>query len=96
MADWGPTYNDEDSGVPMPGRYIQIWNSIQAGKDGDEAPPELATVSALAYLADIAGLAMAIARNQNNDPLARATALDVARKAAMDQAKVGEENERLA
>lgn len=91
MTDWGPTYNDEDSGVPMPGHYIQIWNGIQAGQDGGETPPELATVSALAYLADIAGMAIAIARNKNNDPLARATALDVARKAAMDQTRFGRE-----
>lgn len=96
MTDWGPTNNDEDSGVPMPGHYIRIWNGIQAGKASGEVPPELATVNAVAYLADIAGMAMAIARNKSNDPLARAMALDVARKAAMDQVRFGDENDRLA
>ncbi len=80
-------FAEGDSGVAMPGRHIQIWNEIEAAKQGGEAPPELATVNAVAYLADIAGMAMAIARNKDNDPLARATALDVARKAAMDQTR---------
>lgn len=97
MSSDNSHFAEGDSGVAMPGHFIKIWNGIQAGKQGNEAPPELATVNAIAYLADIAGMAMMIARNNENEPLARATALDVARKAAMDQLAFREaENERLA
>lgn len=82
-----------DSGVPMRTQSIQIWNDIELEKQRKaEALPELATVSAIDYLADIAGMAMKIARNEKNEPLARAKALDVARKAAMDQTRFGSED----
>lgn len=85
-------FAEGDSGVPTPppGHYVKIWNDIEAGKQPEiEQPPEHVTMDVLAFLAEVGGKAMAIARNKDNDALARATALEVARKAAMDQINLG-------
>lgn len=96
-----PNFAEGDSGVPMPSVSIQIWNEIEAAKRQEaEAAPANISMDAVAFLAEVGGRAMAIARNKSNDPLSRATALEVARKAMMDQLQfgrsLGAENERLA
>ncbi|MGL5837029.1 MAG: hypothetical protein ACRCY3_00845 [Sphingorhabdus sp.] len=87
-----PNFAEGDSGVPMPtpGAQIKIWQEIEAEKKRQsEQPPENVTMDVIAFLAEVGGRAMAIARNKDNEPLARATALEVARKAAMDQINLG-------
>lgn len=85
-------FAEGDSGVPMtpPGRYISFFDDIESGRRlPPERPAELVSMDVTAFLAEVAGRAMAIAKNKENDPLARATALDVARKSAMDQITLG-------
>lgn len=90
MTNWGPPINDEDSGVRTT-PSIEIWNEIEAAKNQPAEPAPHVTFDIVAFLAEVGGRAMAIARSKDNDPLARATALEVARKAAMDQLRFGGE-----
>ena len=96
-----PNFAEGDSGVPMPTMSIQIWNEIEAAKRQEaEGAPATVSLDIVAFLAEVGGRAMAIACNKSNDPLARATALEVARKAMMNQLQfersLGAGNERLA
>lgn len=82
-------FAEGDSGVPMQppaGHFIKIWNDIESGKQREaDKPTEYCSLDAVTALADIIGAANSIANDKSNDPLARAKALEVKRKAIMDQ-----------
>ena len=91
MNDWNTPFeaaSSGDSGGFPPGHWIQVWNDLQAEGQVDRVG-ELVHVDALAFLAEIAGRAIAIARNKDNDPLARGKGLEVALKAVQMQLDVG-------
>ena len=84
-------FAEGDSGVPMPGLQVKMWNALEAKKQRQsDKPTEYCSMDAVTALADIIGAANSIANNKSNDALARATALEVKRKAIMDQIHLGQ------
>ena len=82
-------FAEGDSGVPMPGTDLKIWNEIEMEKKaGAQSPPELVNRDPIEMLAELAGRLMAIGVDKQNDPLARATALVGAHNVLMDQLKL--------
>lgn len=86
MSDWhNSNFAEGDSGVPyIPGEGVRIWNEIQA-REAANKPSGNVNTPVIDFFARIIAKSMTIADNVDCDALARATALDVARKAGLDQ-----------
>lgn len=81
-------FAEGDSGVPMPGHYVAIWKGIEDDMQNPAKEPTLVRQDPILFLANLAGELLAIGRNKQNDPLARATALSGAHRVIMDQSKL--------
>ncbi|WP_336985339.1 hypothetical protein [Altererythrobacter aquiaggeris] len=86
-------YSGDDSGMGSkysPGQSVKIWNETVAKQSGDaETPASNTTINPIDILAEIAGKALAIARDKKNTKANRIAAFDLARKAIMDQLEIG-------
>lgn len=92
MKDWNTPFeaaSSGDSGVPVPGHWVKVWNDLQAEGQAGRAG-ELVHVDAIALIAEVLGRALAIVRNKDNEPLARATALNAAIDAMRMQLDIGD------
>ena len=79
-------FAEGDSGIPIPGQSVKLWNELQAKQKAEaNKPVELVSVSPAEILAEITGSALAIGRKKSNSASDRVAGLELARRAVMDQ-----------